>query len=194
MEGLTKCIVEDVEGHAMSELQGKNVAMVLAPNFEDVEAVDPKNYLEERGAKVTVIGVEMGSIEGKKGASLDADKTFDQVSVGDFDALIIPGGGAPENLRIHDGAVQFTREFAQSGKPVAAICHGAQLLISADVIQNKTITCVNKIRDDVKNAGANYVDEAIVVDDNFITSRVPKDIPEFNQAIAKSLAGVAVGD
>ena len=178
----------------MSELQGKNVAMVLAPNFEDVEAIDPKNYLEERGAKVTVIGLETGEIEGKKGGKLSADTTFDQVNVNQFDALVIPGGGSPENLRIHDNAVQFTRDFAQSGKPVAAICHGAQLLISADVVKNKTITCVSKIRDDVKNAGANYVDQELVTDGNFITSRVPKDIPAFNQAVAESLSKVAVGD
>ncbi len=178
----------------MSELQGKNVAMVLAPNFEDSEAIDPKNYLEERGANVTVIGLETGDVQGKKGGSLRADTTFDEVNVDDFDALVIPGGGAPENLRIHDNAVQFTRDFTQSGKPVAAICHGAQLLISADVIRDRTITCVNKIRDDVQNAGANYVDEAIVVDGNLITSRVPGDIPQFNQAIAESLAKVPVGD
>lgn len=178
----------------MSELSGKNVAMVLAANFEDSEAIEPRKYLEERGAKVTVIGLETGTIEGKKGGTLDADTTFDKVNVRDFDALIIPGGGAPENLRIHDNAVRFTREFAQSGKPVAAICHGAQLLISADVIRNRTITCVSKIRDDVKNAGANYVDEALVTDGNFITSRVPGDIPVFNKAVAESLARVAVGD
>ena len=178
----------------MSELQGKNVAMVLAANFEDSEAVDPKNYLEERGATVTVIGMEKGTIEGKKGAKLEASVTFDDVNAGQFDALVVPGGGAPENLRIHDGAVQFTRDFANSGKPVAAICHGAQLLISADVIKGKKITCVNKIRDDVKNAGANYVDEELVVDGNFITSRVPKDLPAFNKGIADSLTKVAVGD
>lgn len=178
----------------MSELQGKNVAMVLAPNFEDVEATDPKSYLEERGAKVTIIGLEKGAIEGKKGASLDADVTFDEVSVDQFDALVIPGGGSPENLRIHDNAVQFTREFVESGKPVASICHGPQLLISADVIRGKTITAVNKIRDDVKNAGANYVDEAVVTDGNLISSRVPKDLPQFNEAIAESLAKVPVGD
>jgi len=178
----------------MSELQGKNVAMVLAPNFEDVEATDPKSYLEERGAKVTIIGLEKGAIEGKKGATLDADVTFDEVSVDQFDALVIPGGGSPENLRIHDNAVQFTREFVESGKPVASICHGPQLLISADVIRGKTITAVNKIRDDVKNAGANYVDEAVVTDGNLISSRVPKDLPQFNEAIAESLAKVPVGD
>lgn len=178
----------------MSELQGKNVAMVLAANFEDSEAVEPKKYLEDHGATVTVIGLEKGAIEGKKGATLEAMTTFDDVNVNDFDALVVPGGGAPENLRIHDNAVQFTRDFANSGKPVAAICHGAQLLISADVIKGKKITCVNKIRDDVKNAGANYVDEELVVDGNFITSRVPKDLPAFNQGIVESLSKVAVGD
>lgn len=178
----------------MSELQGKNVAMVLAPNFEDVEAIDPKNYLEERGAKVTVIGLEKGKIDGKKGGSLDADTTFDDVGVGQFDALVIPGGGSPENLRIHDNAVNFTREFVQSGKPVTAICHGAQLLISAEVVQDRTLTSVNKIRDDVRNAGANYVDEELVTDGNLITSRVPKDLPAFNKAIAESLSRVPVGD
>lgn len=178
----------------MTSLQGKNVAMVLAANFEDSEAIDPKNYLENLGATVTVIGLEMGTIEGKKGATLDADVTFDEVTPARFDALIVPGGGAPENLRIHDNAVGFTRDFANSGKPVAAICHGAQLLISADVVRGRTITCVNKIRDDLKNAGAHYVDEELVVDGNFITSRVPKDLPVFNEAIAESLATVAVGD
>lgn len=178
----------------MSELQGKNVAMVIAANFEDSEAIEPKKYLEDQGATVTVIGLEKGSVEGKKGATLDAGTTFDDVKVDQFDALVIPGGGAPENLRIHDNAVEFTRDFANSGKPVAAICHGAQLLISADVLKGRTITAVNKIRDDVKNAGATWVDEELVVDGNFITSRVPKDIPAFNKGIAESLSKVAVGD
>lgn len=179
----------------MAKLEGQKVAMVVAANFEDSEAVEPKAYLEERGATVTIVGLEKGEIEGKKGAKLTADKTFGEVSVADFDALVIPGGGSPENLRIHDEAVQFASDFVKSGKPVAAICHGAQLLISAEVLKGRTITCVNKIRDDVKNAGANYVDEEVVVDGNLITSRVPKDIPAFNQAIENALAGVvAVGD
>src|SRR5690606_9775530 len=101
----------------MAQLQGKNVAMVLAANFEDSEAIEPKKYLEERGATVTVIGLERGTIEGKKGATLEADTTFDDVSVDQFDALVVPGGGAPENLRIQDNAVAFTRDFANSGKP-----------------------------------------------------------------------------
>ncbi len=166
---------------------GMRVAMVLAPNFEDSEAVDPKEYVERLGAEVTVIGIESGKIAGKKGATLDASATFGQVTPGDFDLLIIPGGGSPENLRIHDPAVEFTRKFVESGKPVAAICHGAQLLISAKVLDGRTLTAVNKIRDDVTNAGGKYVDEPLVVDGNLITSRVPGDLPVFDEAIGKAL-------
>lgn len=174
----------------MPDLKGKNVAMIVANQFEDSEAVDPKKYLEEHGATVTVIGLSNDEIEGKKGAKLSPDATVDSVNVDQFDALVIPGGGSPENLRINDEAVAFSRKFVESGKPVASICHGAQLLISAEVLRGKTITCVAKIRDDVKNAGANYVDEALVVDENLISSRIPSDIPQFNEGIAKALAGV----
>jgi protease I len=174
----------------MADLQGKRVAMVLARNFEDVEATDPKEYLEQRGAIVTVIGLDNNPIEGKKGAVITPDTTFNQTSVGEYDALVIPGGGSPEQLRINDAAVAFTRDFVASGKPVASICHGPQLLISAEAIRGKTVTSVATIRDDVKNAGANYVDEPIVTDGNLITSRVPKDLPQFNEAVAESLAMV----
>jgi protease I len=165
----------------------KRVAMVLAPNFEDVEAIDPKDYLEEKGAEVTVIGIKTGPIQGKKGGSLDATTTFGDVSPDQFDALVIPGGGAPENLRIDDQAVEFTRKFMESGKPVAAICHGPQLLISAKVLDGRKLTSVNKIRDDITNAGGNYVDEELVEDQNLITSRTPKDLPVFNQAVARAI-------
>ena len=176
----------------MAELNGKRVAMVIAKDFEDSEAVDPKAYLEERGAQVTVIGVERATYQGKKGAALAADATFAEVSPADFDALVIPGGGAPENLRIEDAAVAFTREFVASGKPVASICHGPQLLISADVLHGRTTTCVKKIRDDVKNAGAIYVDEAVVVDGNLISSRTPADLPQFNAAVEHALSPAPV--
>jgi protease I len=175
----------------MADLDGKRVAMVLARNFEDVEAIDPKQFLEQRGATVTVIGLDNNPIEGKKGAVLKPDTTFDKTSVGEYDALVIPGGGSPEQLRINDAAVAFTRDFVASGKPVASICHGPQLLISAEVVRGRTITSVATIRDDLKNAGANYVDQALVTDGNLITSRVPKDLPQFNEAVAESLAKVA---
>ena len=163
------------------------VVMVLANNFEDSEAIEPKNHLEALGAEVVTVGAEKGTVSGKKGATLEVEKTFSEVSPDEFQMLVIPGGGAPENLRIVDDAVAFTRRFVESGKPVGSICHGPQLLISADVLKGRTVTGVNKIRDDIKNAGGNYVDEELVVDDNLITSRVPKDLPAFNDALGKAL-------
>lgn len=167
---------------------GKRVAVVLAPNFEDIEATDPIAALTEAGAESTIIGVEKGEIIGKKGAKLEATETFDTADPADYDMLLIPGGGSPENLRINDKAVAFTKNFTKSGKPVAAICHGAQLLISAEVVKGRTLTAVNKIRDDIRNAGGNYVDEALVVDGNLITSRVPGDLPVFNDSIVTAIS------
>lgn len=163
------------------------IAMVIANNYEDSEADSPKAHLENLGAEVVVIGTTMDTAKGKKGGSLAPNTTFAEVTPSDFDALVIPGGGAPENLRIDDAAVAFTREFVNSGKPVAAICHGPQLLISAKTLEGRTLTSVNKIRDDIWNAGGNYVDEALVVDGNLITSRTPADLDVFNQAIADAV-------
>jgi protease I len=139
---------------------------------------------------VTVIGIDKSEIYGKKGATLNPDMTLADLTPeieATFDALVVPGGGAPENLRIVDDAVAFTRRFVESGKPVACICHGPQLLISANVLRGRTVTAVNKIRDDITNAGGNYVDEEVVVDGNLISSRVPADLPAFNDAIANAL-------
>lgn len=174
----------------MDELRGKRVAMLIAKNFEDSEAVEPKRFLEGEGAEVTLIGTARQEFQGKKGASLSADKTFAETRPDEYDALVIPGGGAPEELRIVDEAVKWTREFVESGKPVASICHGPQLLISAKVLAGRTLTSVNKVRDDVINAGANYVDQEVAIDGNLITSRTPADIPAFNEALAKALAPV----
>ncbi|MGC4190129.1 MAG: type 1 glutamine amidotransferase domain-containing protein [Thermomicrobiales bacterium] len=166
----------------------KRVAVALARNYEDIESDAPIEALKAAGADVTVIGIEKGAIEGKKGGSTEATETFQTVSPQDFDLLLIPGGGSPENLRIDDGAVSFTRAFVESGRPVAAICHGAQLLISAKVLAGKKLTAVNKIRDDVANAGGIYVDEPLVTDSNLITSRIPDDLPVFNEAIVKAIS------
>lgn len=166
---------------------GKKVAVVLANNYEDVEATSPIEALEKAGAEVTIVGIEKGEITGKKGDTQTASKTFADVSADDFDMLLIPGGGSPENLRINDAAVQFTRDFVNSGKPVASICHGPQLLISAKVVSGRKLTSVNKIRDDIVNAGGLYVDEALTEDGNLITSRVPGDLPVFNEAITRAL-------
>lgn len=166
---------------------GKKVAFVLANNYEDIEHTGPKDAVRSAGAEVTVIGISMDEINGKKGGTETPDATFADVNPNDFDMLVIPGGGSPENLRIVDEAVEFTRKFAATGKPMAAICHGAQLLISADAVRNRTLTAVNKIRDDVRNAGGNYVDEPLVVDGNLITSRIPSDLDVFNAALVDAL-------
>jgi protease I len=168
----------------------KRVAMVIAKNFEDCEAIDPKEYLEAAGASVTLIGIDNSPVVGKKGAVLTPDTTFDALTPeqeAEFDLLVVPGGGCPENLRIHQGAVDFTRRYVESGRPVGSICHGPQLLISANVLRGRTTTCVNKIRDDVKNAGAIYVDEPVVVDGNLISSRTPADMEPFNEALVASI-------
>jgi protease I len=166
---------------------GKKVAVVLADNYEDIEYTSPAEALKNAGADLTIIGVKKGEITGKKGDTQQADATFDEVKASDFDMLLIPGGGSPENLRIDDKAVEFTREFAGTGKPIGAICHGAQLLISAEAVRGRKLTAVNKIRDDIKNAGGLYVDEALVKDENLITSRVPGDLPVFNEALTEAL-------
>jgi protease I len=169
----------------------KRVAVAIARNFEDVEATEPIRAIEDAGAEAVLIGIERGPVEGKKGAVLQAEMTFDDLDgrgEGDFDALVIPGGGAPENLRIHQPAVDFTRRFVESGKPVASICHGPQLLISAKVLDGRRTTSVNKIRDDVINAGGLYEDAELIVDGNLISSRTPADLEVFNKAIVDAIS------
>ncbi len=168
----------------------KKVAMVIAKNFEDCEAIDPKNYLEAAGAEVTLIAADLDPVAGKKGAVLQPDTTFTELTPDQeagFDLLVIPGGGAPENLRIDDLAVEFTRRFVESGRPVGSICHGPQLLISARVLGGRKTTCVNKIRDDITNAGGIYVDEPVTIDGNLISSRTPADMQPFNEALAAAI-------
>jgi len=174
----------------------KRVAVVIANQFEDVEATGPIEAIESTGAEAVLIGIEPGEVTGKKGAVLKVDTTFDQLgddAVDDFEMLVIPGGGAPENLRIVEAAVDFTKKFVESGKPVASICHGPQLLISAEVLKGRKTTSVNKIRDDIKNAGGLYEDAELVIDGNLISSRTPKDLEVFNQAIVEAL-GAAVSE
>lgn len=166
---------------------GKKVAVVLANNYEDIEHTSPVAALVDAGAEITIIGITSDTITGKKGDTQEPNATFGEVTPAEFDLLLIPGGGSPENLRIVDEAVAFTKAFVESGKPVGAICHGAQLLISAEVLPGRTVTAVNKIRDDIRNAGGNYVDEPLVIDGNLITSRVPADLEVFNAALVETL-------
>ncbi len=166
----------------------KKVAMLIATAFQDEEGTEPTEFLTALGVAVTNVGLKKTTYKGKYGRrAVVADSSFKYAKPEEFDAVIIPGGSAPEHLRVEEGPVKFIKEFSKLGRPIAAICHGPQLLITADLLRGRTVTCYQGIRDDVKLAGANYIDQVVVVDGNLITSRKPEDIPEFNKAIAKAL-------
>lgn len=171
-----------------STLKGKKVAILATDGFEQVELTDPKKNLEDAGATVEVISIKPGEIKGWDktdwGKSVKVDKTLDQAKGTDYDVLVLPGGQInPDKLRIDEKAVAFVKEFAQSGKLVAAICHGPWVLIEAGVVKGKTMTSWPSVKTDLKNAGANWVDNEVVQDGNIITSRKPEDIPAFSKAI-----------
>lgn len=172
-------------------LKDKKILMLLGPEYEDVEAEKPYEFLKENGALVDVAGIEKGPLEGMRHeASIDVNKDLAEAEsrLGDYDALVIPGGRGPANLREHPEAVDLVRRFMGSHKPVAAICHGPQMLAAADLLKGRTITGYPRIKDEMTAAGARFIDEPVVVDDNIITSRLPKDIPQFDQAIEKALS------
>ena len=169
-------------------LQGKKVAFLATDGFEQVELTDPKKNLEDAGATAEVVSLKPGEIKGWDktdwGKSVKVDKTVDQVKAADYDILVLPGGQInPDKLRIDEKAVAFVKDFAQSGKLVAAICHGSWTLIEAGVVKGKTMTSWPSVKTDLRNAGATWVDKEVVEDGNFITSRKPEDIPAFSKAI-----------
>ena len=170
---------------AGSELQAVNrpqVAVLLTEGFQDAEAYMPIGYLENKDMDITVIGPETGRVKAyNSDFEIVVQKTVNEVSVDEFDALILPGGKAPAVLREDPTVVEFAKTFYNSGKPVAAICHGPQVLATAGVLHEVTTTGVGSIREELEEAGANYVDEALVVDGNLITSRVPGDLPVFSK-------------
>lgn len=169
----------------------KKVAVVITKLFEDVEFTSPKEELENAGHTLTTIGFEAGeTVEGKKGeASVTIDKSIDDVSPEDFDALLIPGGFSPDQLRKDDRFLEFTRSFSNDSKPIFSICHGPQLLINAEVVKGKDITSVKQVAVDLKNAGANFYDKEVVIDDSgLISSRTPDDLPAFNKAMVDALS------
>ena len=175
----------------MSPLSGKRVAMLVEDEFEDRELVGPLEALRAAGAVVTLVGpVAGGQYRGKRGeAVVTSDLAAGAARIGNFDALVIPGGHAPDKMRMRHAMVDFTREAMDAGKPVAAICHGPSLLISAGALRGRTLTCWPSIAIDVKNAGGMYVDKPVVEDGNLITSRKPDDLPMFCDAILRAIAG-----
>ncbi len=170
-------------------LDGKRIAILAEEGFEDSEFVEPHRAMKDAGARVVVVG--SGSQEiywGKRGkATIKVNIAADQVSAEDFDAIIVLGGYAPDKMRLHQSMIDLVRKAHDLGKVVAAICHGPQLLISADIVRGRRVTSWPSIAVDLKNAGADWVDEPVVQDGNIITSRKPADLPKFNKAIIEAL-------
>jgi protease I len=165
------------------------IACVLTSGYEDSEFQQPYEEFSRAGHQVVVIGKQAGEeIAGKKGTSkTKVELGIDQAQPQEFDALLIPGGGSPDSLRADRRFVDFTKAFFQQNKPVFAICHGPQLLISADEYKGRRLTAWKTIQDDLKRMGANVVDEEVVVDGNLVTSRQPSDIPAFVRESLKQL-------
>lgn len=163
------------------------VALLVEKEFQDMEVMYPYYRMQEAGHEATVLGLDAIAYKGKFGYPIKADDSVKDRSADEFDAVIIPGGWAPDFMRRVDDFTGFVRKMNEQGKVIASICHGAWILASADVCKGKKLTCFYAIKDDVINAGGNYVDEEVVVDGNLITARKPEDLPAFCKAILAAL-------
>lgn len=180
-------------------LEGQRVAVLATDGYEQSELLEPLKALRERNAEVHIVSVKSGTIRGWKDGNwadtVEVDRTIEEVSANDYDALVLPGGTMnPDKLRMNEKAVQFVKRFFLDGKPVAAICHGPQILIDADVLQGREVTSYGSIKNDLKNAGAKWVDRECVCDQGLVTSRTPKDLPPFiDKMIEEILEGFHAG-
>src|SRR5437660_8597966 len=168
-------------------LKGTKVLFLAGPLYEDLELWYPKIRLEEEGVTTTVAGLGDRTYQGKRGYPVTVDVDVDQVSADDYDALVIPGGFAPDQLRRSEKVLQVTREIYRAGKPVAFICHAGWVPISAKILKGKRATSVRAIKDDMENAGVTWEDAPVVVDGNLISSRTPADLPQFCKALIAAL-------
>ncbi|HVU14084.1 MAG TPA: type 1 glutamine amidotransferase domain-containing protein [Phototrophicaceae bacterium] len=179
--------------HQTQSLQGKKVAMLVANGFEQAELLEPRKALQEAGAQPVVISPEKSKVRAwdqkEWGQEVSVDVTLDSANPADYDALVLPGGVMnPDKLRINPQAVQFVRAFVNSGKPIAAICHGPWTLIEAGGVQGRKMTSYPSLQSDLRNAGANWVDQEVVVDHGLVTSRNVPDIPAFNRKLIEEIA------
>jgi len=173
-------------------LSGRTVLLLAADDFEDMELLYPLYRLGEEEATVTVAGLDGQPVTGKKGhGPVPVDTTVDRVTAGDFDALVIPGGYAPDKLRRSPDVLNLVRAFDQAGKPIAFICHAGWVPISAGILKGRRATSVGAIRDDMVNAGTDWVDEATVVDGNLISARTPADLGPWMKALLAALENAA---
>ena len=168
-------------------MTSKKVIIFAENIYEDLELWYPKLRLIEEGAKVVVAGTGEKTYKGKNGYPLEVYGNIKDYKAKDFDAVVIPGGFAPDKLRRYEEVLEFVREMNKSGKVIASICHGPWVLVSAGILKGKKVTCVSAIKDDVMNAGAKYFDKEVVVDGNIITSRMPDDLGAFCREIIKAL-------
>ncbi len=176
----------------MEKLKNKKIAILATNGFEESELFEPKKALENAGAEVQVVAPEGGRLKawshGEWSKEIDVDVTLDKAKAEDYDMLLLPGGVInPDKLRRDEHAVNFVLRFFKDKKKVAAICHGAQTLIEADVVKGRTMTSFFSIKKDLQNAGANWIDSEVVVDDNLITSRNPGDLEAFSNKIIEEL-------
>lgn len=176
-----------------NSLQGKRVAILLTDGFEQVEMTGPKEALEKAGISAELVSAKAGKVRGWNHTTpadeFPVDHTFDSIRMEDYDALLLPGGVVnSDSIRTDEMAQRLVRDAARENKTIAVICHGGWLLISADVVRGKRMTSWPSLVDDLKNAGAEWVDEQVVVDGHLISSRKPDDIPAFSEALIKALA------
>jgi protease I len=176
-----------------NSLDGKLVAILVENGFEEVELIAPRQALTEAGARTHVISPQHGVVRGWNhvdwGTHMSVDVSLEDANPDDYDALLLPGGVMnPDKLRINEDALEFVRSFFLAGKPVAAICHAPWTLIDAGVIEGRTVTSYPTLRTDLENAGAEWVDQEVVVDNGLVTSRNPDDIPAFNRKMIEEIA------
>lgn len=181
----------------MSDLSKLRVAVLATDGFEEAELTEPVRVLKEAGATVDVVSTQSGQIQAfrhhDKSIKVNVDKTIDTVQPGSYDAVLLPGGALnADTLRVEPKIKSFLQQIQASKKPIAAICHAAWELISADVVRGRTLTSYYTIQDDIRNAGGNWVDQEVVVDENWVTSRQPDDIPAFNREMLKLFSQSAV--
>lgn len=176
----------------MTSLKDKKVAIITDHGFEESELTSPKQALEDAGATVHIISKQdnvKGWKDGNWSIEIKTDVILDKANPGDYDALMIPGGVInPDAMRREEGYINFAKAFMESGKPVAAICHGPQLLIETGLLEGRDMTSFHSIKTDLINAGANWKDEEVVVDNGLVTSRSPKDLPAFNKKMVEEIA------
>ena len=167
----------------------KKILILLEKGVEDSEFIYPYYRFQEEGYKMDIVAPQAKKeYVGKHGVPFTSEFSPSDVDLNDYEALIIPGGQAPDRMRIHPGLVQLVKEANSKGKVIAAVCHGPQMLIEADIVRGKTATSWPSVRTDLRNAGANVVDEPVVVDGNIVTSRSPDDLPDFCKATIKLLS------